>query len=135
MEQPMGVTIHGKDYPMRDVGNLSLNDAMQGVDLSIKALAVMLRLQRNLPVDREKAIAAIISYFQYCLPSIKREVLEAATISERTVPVELQVELENKLIPFGIALLSRYPELQDHHDQRMREEGLFTVLENGLPQR
>ena len=120
----MGVVIHGKDYPLRDIGNVSLGDAMVGVDLSVQALAVLLRLQRNLPVDRKKGIEAIIAYFEYCLPSIKREVLAAATISERTLPVALQVELENKLIPFGIALLDRYPELWAHHEQRMREEGL-----------
>src|SRR5262249_39313918 len=111
-------------------GNISLNDAILGVDLSIRARTVLLRLQRNLPVNRRKGIEATIAYFQYCLPSIKRDVLAAATISARTIPVELQVELQNKLIPFGLALLDRYPDLAAHHDRRMRQEGLLGLLEH-----
>jgi hypothetical protein len=52
-----------------------------------------------------------------------REVLEGQVRSER-LSIALEVELENKLIPFGVALLDKYPQLQEQHDQRMREEGL-----------
>jgi hypothetical protein len=118
----MNVIIQGADYPIRDIEGISLRDAMHGHDLSIRALGALLKVQRNEPID-DKNIEAILAYIQFCLPSIPREVLEAQTRSE-TITVALEVELENKLIPFGIALLDKYPQLQERHDKRMHEEGL-----------
>jgi hypothetical protein len=119
----MNVIIEGKDYPVRAIEGISLSDAKQGDDLTIRALAALLKLQRNIPVDHEQGIEAILAYFQFCVPSMPRDVLEGQVKSQR-VSIALEVELENKLLLFGIALLEKYPELQQHHDQRMREEGL-----------
>src|SRR5690349_706836 len=94
----MNVIIDGKDYPIRDIQGISLSDAVQGHDLSIRALAALLRLQRNVPVDHEQGIEAMLSYFQFCLPSMPREVLEGQ-VRSAGVSIALEVELENKLIP------------------------------------
>jgi hypothetical protein len=74
-----------------------------------------------------EGIEAIIAYVQFRVPSMPREVLEGQVRSER-LSIALEVELENKLIPFGVALLDKYPQLQEQHDQRMREEGLCWAL-------
>jgi hypothetical protein len=118
----MNVIIQETDYPLRGIDSVSLNDAMHGHDLSIRALGALLKVQRNDPID-DKDIEAILAYIQFCLPSIRRDVLEAQIRSE-TITVALEVELESKLIPFGIALLDKYPQLQERHDRRMHEEGL-----------
>ena len=118
----MNVILQGTDYPLRTIDGISLDDAMQGHDLSIRALGALLKVQRNGRIEH-KDIEAILSYVQFCLPSIPRYALEGQVRSE-TITVALEVELESKLIPFGIALLDKYPQLQERHDQRMHEEGL-----------
>src|SRR5689334_7631239 len=84
----MNIIIQARDYPLRDIRGISLSDAIQGHDLSIRALGALLKIQRNDPID-DKDIEAILAYGQFCLPSILRCVLESQ-IRSQTISVALE---------------------------------------------
>jgi hypothetical protein len=123
------ITIGKNRYELRDFEAISLSEAMRVTELNVHVLGVLLRLTRGeLNSIDHNARRAAFEYWQFLVPSLTWEAVESFS------PLEIaafETRVLETFTPVFMRLLEIYPELHQHHEELMREAGLYDAREGG----